>query len=219
MGKKRFTDITLYDKEWFQILDLKYKLFWEYLLKRCNHAGIWDVNFRLAEFQIGATFNRKETLMTFDGRITEIELDKWIINKFIAFQYGSELNPANRVHGSVIALLEKHRLEMDGGVPRLKDSGKKGGKKTAKKVPKSGKKRFKAPSIEDVVQCFTDKGHPHPKIEGARFWNYYESKGWVVGKNPMKNWQAAVAGWMSRSKPNSNKKTYKQDGHGDKLSW
>lgn len=51
------------------------------------------------------------------------------------------------------------------------------------------------------------KGHPKPeevtayarsigfKLEGQRFVDFYESRGWKVGKNPMKNWQAAVRNW------------------------
>ena len=31
---------------------------------------------------------------------------------------------------------------------------------------------------------------------------FYESKGWHVGKNPMKNWHAAMAGWKCRWEEN-----------------
>lgn len=33
------------------------------------------------------------------------------------------------------------------------------------------------------------------KLRGEHFCDYYESKGWLVGKSPMKNWQAAVRTW------------------------
>ena len=32
------------------------------------------------------------------------------------------------------------------------------------------------------------------------FYDFYESKGWLVGKNKMKNWKAAVRTWESNSK-------------------
>ena len=36
-------------------------------------------------------------------------------------------------------------------------------------------------------------------LDGQKFYDYYESVGWVVGKNkPMKNWQAAVRTWKHR---------------------
>jgi hypothetical protein len=34
-----------------------------------------------------------------------------------------------------------------------------------------------------------------PAQEGDGFFDYYESKGWLVGKSPMKNWTAAMSTW------------------------
>jgi molybdenum cofactor biosynthesis enzyme MoaA len=33
------------------------------------------------------------------------------------------------------------------------------------------------------------------KLDGQNFVDFYESKGWVVGKSPMKDWRAAVRTW------------------------
>ena len=35
--------------------------------------------------------------------------------------------------------------------------------------------------------------------EARRFCDYYDSNGWMVGKNKMKNWRSAVSGWVSRN--------------------
>jgi uncharacterized protein YdaU (DUF1376 family) len=37
------------------------------------------------------------------------------------------------------------------------------------------------------------------KIEAEKFFNYYESNGWKVGKNPMKNWRASANNWITNS--------------------
>nr|DAI22930.1 MAG TPA: DNA polymerase [Caudoviricetes sp.] len=60
---------------------------------------------------------------------------------------------------------------------------------------KSGKseKRFSPPSIEEVDSYIQEKGYT---VDAERFVNFYESKGWYVGKNKMKNWHAAVATWQ-----------------------
>lgn len=34
-----------------------------------------------------------------------------------------------------------------------------------------------------------------PMSEVPRFWDYYESNGWKVGKNPMRSWQGAMRNW------------------------
>jgi hypothetical protein len=57
--------------------------------------------------------------------------------------------------------------------------------------------RFIPPSVEDVKQY----GHSLTPVftDAAKFVNFYESKGWKVGKNPMKNWKAAVRTWNTPS--------------------
>ena len=42
-------------------------------------------------------------------------------------------------------------------------------------------------------------GPDKAKIEAEKFVNYYESNGWKVGKNPMKNWKAAANNWITNS--------------------
>lgn len=53
-------------------------------------------------------------------------------------------------------------------------------------------KRFTAPSLEDVkAYCAERKNN----VDAERFINYYTANGWKVGKNPMKDWRAAVRSW------------------------
>jgi hypothetical protein len=35
----------------------------------------------------------------------------------------------------------------------------------------------------------------HPFMQADKFWNFYESKNWMIGKNKMKNWKAAIKTW------------------------
>lgn len=48
-----------------------------------------------------------------------------------------------------------------------------------------------------------------PDREALKFFCFYESKGWKVGKSPMKSWRSAMGGWKlrweeNRDKPNAN---------------
>lgn len=57
--------------------------------------------------------------------------------------------------------------------------------------------RFVKPTVEEVrVYCDTN-GY---NIDSEQFVNFYESKGWVVGKSPMKSWKAAVRTWVNKDK-------------------
>ena len=112
MATKRMCDTGLYDKEWFQQLDPKFKLFWEFITKKCDHSGIWDVNLRMLAFQIGFEYNREEILShpEFEHRIKEIEPDKWLVVKHIKFQIGDTLNEKSPFHKSIVKNLDKYAV-------------------------------------------------------------------------------------------------------------
>ncbi len=59
-------------------------------------------------------------------------------------------------------------------------------------------KRFTPPSVDEVYSHMVEKDFPYRK-EAESFVNFYESKGWVVGKTKMKNWKSAATNWANRS--------------------
>lgn len=103
---KRYTESNKWKNSWFRKLHPKYKLFWVYMLDQCDHAGLWEVDVELAAFQMGVKLNEKDLLEVFGDKIEVIKVDRWFIPKFIEYQYG-ELNESNRVHASVMRILEK----------------------------------------------------------------------------------------------------------------
>lgn len=62
-------------------------------------------------------------------------------------------------------------------------------------------KRFIKPSVNDIADYCNNNNY---NIDAERFYDYYESKGWKVGKAPMKDWKAAVRMW-SRNNKQENK--------------
>lgn len=55
--------------------------------------------------------------------------------------------------------------------------------------------RFTPPTVEEVAAyCLERKNHVDPQ----RFVDFYAAKGWMVGKNRMKDWKAAVRTWEQR---------------------
>ena len=66
-----------------------------------------------------------------------------------------------------------------------KQEGKKGRKEEKRKV-------FIKPTVEEVTAYGKEIDFP---LDGGGFMDYYESKGWVVGKSKMKDWKATVRNW------------------------
>ena len=57
--------------------------------------------------------------------------------------------------------------------------------------------RFTPPTVDDVAAYVTEKGY---HVNAERFVSFYQQKGWMVGKNRMKDWKAAVRNWETRWK-------------------
>lgn len=62
----------------------------------------------------------------------------------------------------------------------------------------SPRKRFTPPTIDELRAYAKEKGYTRFNCES--FEAYYASKGWMVGKSPMKDWKAAVRGWVARDR-------------------
>jgi hypothetical protein len=62
---------------------------------------------------------------------------------------------------------------------------------------KESKVGFVCPELFEVQNYFEELGNLN---EAEGFFNYYESNGWKVGKNPMKDWKAASRNWIKNSK-------------------
>lgn len=62
-------------------------------------------------------------------------------------------------------------------------------------------KHFIPPSVEEVEQYCLERSN---NIDAQSFIDFYESKGWMIGKNKMKDWKAAVRTW-ERSRKQENK--------------
>ena len=187
---KRFTDTMKWNEDWFLELSTSNKLFWIYVCDNCDHAGIYKLNKRMFELLIGAKINTDDFLTTINAekdRIILLDNGKWYITKFIEFQYGSTLNPNNRVHKSILKLLNDNNIKFEQQEVVKLDQPK----TTTIINPKS---------IEEVKAYFQEKGSN--KKEGEKFYYFYESKGWKVGKESMKNWKMAAKGWISRNKKN-----------------
>lgn len=88
--------------------------------------------------------------------------------------------------------------ERDGDGEREREEDGKGIK--ADKPPT--RHRFSPPTVDEVKKYCREQGY---SVNADRFVDHYESNGWMVGKNKMKDWKAAVRNWNRKEKPNNGK--------------
>ena len=108
---KRFTDTDKWQKKWFMKLTPAEKSAWFYITENCDNVGVWDPNFELANFIIGAEVEWDKFLNKVNGNIKVLHNGKWWLVDFCSFQH-PDLNPKSNSKPiqSYIKLLKKHGL-------------------------------------------------------------------------------------------------------------
>ena len=72
------------------------------------------------------------------------------------------------------------------------------------------RERFSKPTVEEVRAYCQERNN---KVDPETFIDFYESKGWKIGKESMKDWKAAVRTWEKREKPQIKKTSDKMGGN------
>lgn len=111
------------------------------------------------------------------------------------------INRTNR-HESSRIVTSRHESSQEEDKEKDEDKNK----DKEKDIPSAGaegggkRKRFHAPTVEEVAAYALEKGYSPQEFSPERFVDYYTSKGWKVGTSPMKDWKSAARGWVSRQR-------------------
>jgi len=62
--------------------------------------------------------------------------------------------------------------------------------------------KFTPPSLEEVQSYCKERNN---KVDAGKWYDFYSAKGWMIGKNKMKDWKAAVRTWEKSEKPDTKK--------------
>lgn len=76
-------------------------------------------------------------------------------------------------------------------------------------------KIFQPPSVEEVRRYCEERNNG---IDAEAFVAFYESKGWMIGKNKMKNWKSAIVTWEKKRKNETQIVTLTPSQHGQYIS-
>lgn len=115
------------------------------------------------------------------------------INKPIYNNTNLQINNINEAIASQENLSKENPLEI---FPKS-ESVEPEAEERKKVAPK--KERFKPPTVQEVQEYCNERQNG---IQAYTFVNFYQSKGWKVGNQPMKDWRAAVRTWEQKNKQN-----------------
>lgn len=169
---------------------------WHYIALLClKQQGVLDdaTNPKLMERKIAVKLGvQLAELDEIKRRLSDVMLIDmtWHIIGWDEHQYKSD-NSTGRVR----KYREKKRLENGNGEETLQKRSSNvidTDTDTEQRSNRGKSKRFSPPTTQDVEEYAKEKRY---NIDAKRFVNFYESKGWMVGKNKMKSWKSAVANW------------------------
>lgn len=206
MAERRMFAKTIIDSDAFLDMPLSTQALYFHLAMRADDEGFVN-NPKKIQRMIGASDDdcrilaSKRFILTFQSGI--IVIKHWKIHNYIQSDRFKE----------TVYLEEKTMLALDDNkayTERIQDVstldtqysiGKDSIVKSSieKKVAEAplSCKRFVKPTLEEVEEyCLNRKNN----IDAQQFIDFYESKGWKVGNQPMKDWKACVRTWEQRNK-------------------
>lgn len=190
---------SLLDWEWYG--DINTRVLFIHLLLISNHK---DNKWR------GIEIKRGQRLTSISGLAKETGLSiKNIRTSIKRLKSTNEVASRSTAQHTVFTVVNYDLYQE--GASEVASKGQTSGKQVATnkndKNDKNDKKttsRFTPPSDIETVAYFESKGST--AIEAEKFWLFYDSKNWMVGKSKMKKWQSAASGWITRNKTETNGK-------------
>ena len=212
---------------WFSNLSPHGKLLFFYFVENCDNAGFFEVNKKFMLFHTG--FTEKE-LMDAGTEIKKSYMKSkdgtrlWLRN-FLKYQKKLPLNSLNNSHKQIIILLQENLSDetkfkgneiINSLLPADLQVGKrrkaevvKTDKSTETEIPVNRPQRFIKPTKKEIFDYMVEQEFEMAKLQSESFYDFYESKGWKIGKNPMVIWRSACANWMKNYYERENVKTGK----------
>lgn len=145
----------------------------------------------------------KKFLLAFDSGV--IVIKHWRINNYLRSDRYQGTKYIEEKESLIIdqngAYVQPKQAGIPGGIPN--DGIPRLGKdRLGKDNTPKGVCRFAPPTLEEVKAYCRERGN---NVDPERWMDFYQSKGWMVGKNKMKDWKAAVRTWEKEAKTGNNR--------------
>ena len=210
MAERRMFAKTIIDSDAFLDMPMSARLLYYDLGMRADDDGFINSPKKIMR-TIGATTDDMNILIArkfvipFESGVVVIKA--WRINNYLRSDRYRETNYLEEKEMLDVEKTGMYTLKDESGIPSgipLVDAGKDSiGKDSIGN--NIGGKKFTPPTLEEVETYCKERNNT---VDAETFINFYESKGWFVGKNKMKDWKAAVRTW---EKNRDNKQTNKND--------
>ena len=146
--------------------------------------------------------------ITDDGKFFSISLNKRM--EKIGEKHRKRVE-AGRRGGNATAMLQQKSSNATAKKRKEKKEKERKLKETKEeKSARAQQQKFQIPTVSQITEYCQERNN---QIDAQRFFDYYEAKGWMIGRNKMKSWKAAVRTWEGRQTTDKPRTQYgRQDG-------
>jgi hypothetical protein len=192
-----------------------YGLYWYCLELIAGDVSKEKITFELEHdaeiiaYDTGLHYERVQEMMTFMVNLGLFEQDEGMITCIKMAQRMDQSMTSNPEMRKIIERFKSnnHDLVMTPSAEPMQDKTR---LDEINKEPVK-RKRFIPPAQSEVFTYMVEKGLDtvQANVESVKFWSFYDSKNWKVGKNPMAKWKSSVSGWIGRmDKPQSSSSNF-----------
>lgn len=167
-----------------------------HLLLKANHK---EKRFKGIELKVGSIVTSRDLLARETGLSSQQV--RTALNKLIST---NEITSVTSSQGTILQIVSYEKYQI--ATSEITNEQPTSNQQVTTNKNNKKEKKFIIPTFNDVLEyCMQN----NLDVDGVKFINFYESKGWMVGKNKMKDWKAAIRTWV---KPESKAQTiiYKQ---------
>ena len=159
-----------------------FRLFLHLLLK-ANHK---EKRFKGIELKVGSIVTSRDLLARETG-LTSQQI-RTALTKLIST---NEITSVTSSQGTIIQIVSYEKYQVS--TNEITNEQPTSNQQSTTNNNVKNEKKFIIPTFNDVLEyCMQN----NLDVDGVKFINFYESKGWMVGKNKMKDWKAAIRTWV-----------------------
>jgi hypothetical protein len=197
---------SFWSDPFIQDLDNDHRLFYLYLLtnERTKQCGIYEISKKQMSFELGYSIDKVSKLLAYFikvGKVLYSETTKEIaLKNWMKYNGSTSPKVASCIKSELCLVKDRVLIEYVNGMYTASQE------EEEQEEEQEQEKRFQKPTIEDVKTYMKEQGM---NDISERWMSHYESNGWLVGKNKMKDWKASVRTWKLNNLQTEEIKTNK----------
>jgi hypothetical protein len=189
---------SFWSDPFIQDLDNDHRLFYLYLLtnEKTKQCGIYEISKKQISFELGMSIDRVSKLLSFfikTGKIMYSETTKEVaLKNWMKFNGSTSPKVVSCINSELYNIKDRVLIEYVNNMYTASQEEQE--QEEEEEQEKNKRKVFVKPTFDEVRSYMAEL----KMMDIAdRFISYYDSNGWKVGKNPMKDWKAAIRTWKA----------------------